>query len=165
MKVCTGCNQSLAFDQFAKRSQSPDGLQHKCKACNKVDNAKFRKEKPQYINDWRVGKNDVLLVINRRYQNKLGGGVYKITNNLTGQFYIGSTKALIRRRNEHLETYSTRNNANKPLFQDVLKYGKDNFTFEIIKQCPIEEARELEAKLIKKLQPHYNVKFKKKRGT
>ena len=160
MKVCTGCNKSLAINQFAKRSASPDGLQHKCKICNKSDNAKFREEKPEYINNWRVGKTDVLVAINRKYQSKWGSGVYKITNLLTNQFYIGSTKALLRRHNEHMEQFSSKNNSNKPLLRDILIYGRDNFVFEIIKKCPIKEARELEAKLIKELQPHYNIKWK-----
>ncbi len=160
MKNCIGCNKSLTSDQFSKRSASKDGLQDKCKVCNKADNAKFRKEKPEYINEWRVGKTDVLIAINRKYQSKWGSGVYKITNLLTNQIYIGSSKALLRRRNEHMEQFSSKNNTNKLLLQDILIYGRDNFIFEIIKQCPVKEARELEAKLIKKLQPHYNIKWK-----
>ena len=36
MKKCTGCKVEKPFDQFAKRSQSKDGLQAKCKDCNKL---------------------------------------------------------------------------------------------------------------------------------
>lgn len=34
-KRCTKCGQELTLDNFYRRSESPDGLQNNCKACQK----------------------------------------------------------------------------------------------------------------------------------
>lgn len=52
--------------------------------------------------------------------------IYKITNKLDGQVYIGQTvKALNKRRNEHFNC-----DKNTPLYAAIRKYGRENFTLE-----------------------------------
>ena len=85
-------------------------------------------------------------------------GVYRLTNTVTGDFYIGQSCDLERRRIEHFSriggTY-----AEHPLYSDMIRYGKDVFVFEIIAQVDDEiERSTMERNLIKSLQPKYNTK-------
>lgn len=61
-------------------------------------------------------------------------GVYKITNNITNKCYIGVSIHIEQRWKEHKN-----NKGSKKLYEDFLKYGLDNFSFEIIEECTEEE--------------------------
>ena len=62
-------------------------------------------------------------------------GIYKITNNINNKIYIGQSVNIERRWKDHLS-----NSSKKSLIHRAIeKYGKDNFTFEIIEECSIEE--------------------------
>lgn len=68
-------------------------------------------------------------------------GIYKITNKINGKYYIGQSVDTERRRQEHFKPYR-RNKApekDRPLYQDIKKYGKDNFKFEVIKECDVKD--------------------------
>ena len=41
MKKCTKCNQIKPFESFSKRKASKDGLQYKCKICDKKISAEW----------------------------------------------------------------------------------------------------------------------------
>lgn len=47
MKRCSACGETLAADQFSKRTRSADGLQGRCKACNSAFN-RARYADPEY---------------------------------------------------------------------------------------------------------------------
>lgn len=47
-KQCNECNEVKEVTEFSKRSKSKDGLQPKCKACNKKINDKYRSENKEY---------------------------------------------------------------------------------------------------------------------
>lgn len=68
--------------------------------------------------------------------------VYKLTNTVTGKFYIGSTYNLKARMKYH--RYSYDRNPNKELGTDIAKYGWDSFTVEILEECTRENVRERE---------------------
>jgi hypothetical protein len=54
IKECKCCRKTLPVEQFSKRKASPDGLQLKCKSCNKIDNEKFRKViNPEHHAKWQ----------------------------------------------------------------------------------------------------------------
>jgi group I intron endonuclease len=67
-------------------------------------------------------------------------GIYKITNPI-GQVYIGQSKNLQRRKNEHFS-----NKGKKPfrLNESMLKHGKENHKFEIIEECIIDLLKDRE---------------------
>ena len=60
--------------------------------------------------------------------------IYKITNLINGKIYIGQTNNPKRREREHfsLNPSILEGNKNKVLYNAMLKYGVQNFTFEII---------------------------------
>ena len=72
-------------------------------------------------------------------------GVYKITNNINGMEYCGQSVNCIRRWCNHKTTSSKR------LIDLAIKeFGKENFTFQIYKECLPEELDHYEKDFIKK---------------
>ena len=82
--------------------------------------------------------------------------VYKITNTVTGDFYIGSSKNVERRWKAHKEPSRWSNNPNIKLYQDMQKYGVDKFEFQILANVEPDQLKETEQQFIEKLQPIYN---------
>ena len=83
-------------------------------------------------------------------------GIYKITNTITGDFYIGSSKNVKKRWTEHKRKSMWKQNPNKQLYQDMQKYGVDKFVFEILAEVEADKLKETEQQFIEKLKPTYN---------
>lgn len=83
-------------------------------------------------------------------------GVYKIVNLVTGDFYVGSSKDIGLRWKQHWQSSVHRMHPNSKLYQDMEKYGKENFTVQIL--CPVskENLKQVEQELIEMLMPTYN---------
>ena len=83
-------------------------------------------------------------------------GIYKITNTITGDFYIGSSKNVNRRWACH-KCLSTWNECpNNPMYIDMKEYGVNKFEFEILAEVEPEKLKETEQKFIEKLKTTYN---------
>ena len=83
-------------------------------------------------------------------------GVYKITNTITGDFYIGSSNDVKRRWKEHKCTSRWNKCPNNPMYIDMRKYGVDKFEMQIIAEVEEEKLKETEQQFIEKLNPTYN---------
>ena len=83
-------------------------------------------------------------------------GVYKITNTITGDFYIGSSKDVKQRWSAHKCKSSCKRHSNNPMYLDMQKYGVDKFAFEILEEVETEQLKEAEQKFIELLKPTYN---------
>ena len=83
-------------------------------------------------------------------------GVYKITNTVTCDFYIGSSKNVKRRWANHKCPSSWNKQPNNPLYLDMKKYGVDKLDFQILAEVEPEQLKETEQQLIEKLHPTYN---------
>ena len=83
-------------------------------------------------------------------------GIYKITNTITGDFYIGSSKNVNERWASHKCTSTWKNYPNKQLYQDMQKYGLDKFEFQIIAEVEAKKLKEMEQQFIETLKPTYN---------
>ena len=83
-------------------------------------------------------------------------GIYKITNNITGDFYIGSSRNVKERFFRHRKRIQWKRFPNNPMYKDFQKYGLENFTFEMIVSVPEEALREKEQYYIELLKPTYN---------
>lgn len=81
-------------------------------------------------------------------------GIYRIKNIINEHCYIGQSRNIPRRFNQHLN-YSNQNR-DYPLYKAFRKYGVDNFVFEIIEECSVEELNDKERFWILKLKPEYN---------
>lgn len=58
-------------------------------------------------------------------------GIYEIKNNLNGKKYIGQSENCYGRWLAHKSDFQIGNN---PLYNDMRKYGIENFSFKIIKK-------------------------------
>ena len=83
-------------------------------------------------------------------------GVYKITNTITGDFYIGSSKNIKSRWADHKKPSMWKKYPNNPMYQDMMKYGVDKFDFQVIEEVEPEELKVAEQQFIEKLKPTYN---------
>ena len=83
-------------------------------------------------------------------------GIYKITNTVTGDFYIGSSKDIKKRWAAHKCPSRWKQYKNNPMYLDMQEYGKDKFVFEILEVVEPEELKDAEQKFIETLKPIYN---------
>lgn len=67
-------------------------------------------------------------------------GIYKFENKINHHVYIGQSKNILQRYQDHLSRYkhprTTNSEYNSIFHQALRKYGIENFTFEIIEECP-----------------------------
>lgn len=66
-------------------------------------------------------------------------GIYKITNKINNLSYIGQSTQIEQRFREHKKSYNWYREKNKKLYKDILEYGINNFSFEILEECSIEK--------------------------
>lgn len=83
-------------------------------------------------------------------------GIYKITNTATGDFYIGSSKNINHRWENHKCQSTLNRYPNNPLYKDMQKYGIDKFSFQILEEAEIDSLKQKEQQFIEKLKPTYN---------
>jgi hypothetical protein len=85
---------------------------------------------------------------------------YEIKNNITGDCYAGmTTRKLIKRINQHEKLHSKKGSSNSVnrtlMYVDFEKYGIDNFSVRILKQCKTK-LELLEYEKEKRLEPQYS---------
>ena len=83
-------------------------------------------------------------------------GVYKITNTITGDSYIGSSKNIKSRWTDHKKPSTWKRFSNNPMYQDMQKYGIDKFEFQILEEVEPEHLKEKEQQFIETLKPTQN---------
>lgn len=83
-------------------------------------------------------------------------GVYKITNTVTNDCYIGSSKDIKSRWICHKCPSRWNRYPNNPMYLDMQKYGADKFVFEILAEVEADKSKETEQKFIETLKPTYN---------
>lgn len=66
-------------------------------------------------------------------------GIYKITNKITNKCYIGQSIHIEERFKEHLWR-----SHNSSIHQAIMDEGLDNFTFEVLEECPQSKLNERE---------------------
>ena len=91
-------------------------------------------------------------------------GIYKITNKENKLCYIGQAKKIRERWREHMKCgLGIDTPANNKLYQAMKKEGIDNFTFEMLEECTIENLDEKEAFYIN-LYNSYDYGYNSNRG-
>ena len=82
--------------------------------------------------------------------------VYKIVNEVTGDFYVGSSNDVKRRWREHKRPSEWHRQPNNQLYQNMQKYGVDKFRFQILVPVMPEYLHQVEQEYIDMLKPTYN---------
>jgi len=85
--------------------------------------------------------------------------VYKLTNKINGKTYLGSTGNAKKRLNFYFDKGSLLTKK-IPIYMALLKYGHENFSFEIIKYCNPKEAVNLEQTYLDNYDFDYNINAK-----
>ena len=80
-------------------------------------------------------------------------GIYKITNKINNKIYIGQSNDIKRRKNEHR---CIKHETNKSLKKAYIKYGLENFEFQVLEECKLEELNDKEKYWVELLKPQYN---------
>lgn len=83
-------------------------------------------------------------------------GIYKITNNINGNSYIGQSVNIEKRWRSHRYCSSLNNeSSNYPLYRAIRKYSLENFSFEVLEECLVSQLDEREVYWI----AYYNTFF------
>lgn len=86
--------------------------------------------------------------------DKKTSGIYKISNKITGDFYIGSSKNIEKRWANHKCMSEWTQCSGMRLYKDMSQYGLENFSFEVIEETT--SLHEREQYWIEQLGPSYN---------
>ncbi len=78
-------------------------------------------------------------------------GIYEIKNRINNKSYVGSSCNINRRLYEHRSDLIEGVHHNKHLQQSWNKYGKEAFTFQLVKEYPIFQLLDAEAYWIRRL--------------
>lgn len=77
--------------------------------------------------------------------DKVITGVYKITNNETGQVYVGQARDMRSRWRDHAKCgLDIDRPSTSKFYKNMLEYGLENFTFELQEKCSAEKLNERE---------------------
>lgn len=90
-------------------------------------------------------------------------GIYKITNKINGDSYYGSSVNIKKRWDKHIYDLKNGKHHNIKLQRAWVKYGEDNFIFEIIEECGKEDILIVEQRYLN-LKPKYNIGLKSSGG-
>ena len=85
-------------------------------------------------------------------------GVYKILCLVNGKFYIGSSKNIRIRWYEHWDERKRAKTKNQMMYDDMRKYGKENFRIYVIYEG--DDYKHIEKVVTYNLQPEYNIRNK-----
>ena len=83
-------------------------------------------------------------------------GIYRITNTITGDFYIGSSKNVKLRWMQHKRPSVWKKYPNSQLYKDMKKFGVDKFELQLLEEVEPDSLKEIEQQFIEKLKPTYN---------
>lgn len=84
--------------------------------------------------------------------------VYKVVNEVTNDFYIGSSKDVKQRWTAHKAPSVWKRHPKSSLYHDMQKYGLDKFRFQILAPVMPEYLTQVEQEFIDMLHPTYNNK-------
>lgn len=160
MKQCNKCGKFKETTQFSKRAKSKDGLQGRCKACNKVDNKYFRTEiNPEHHAKWQSqNRARAAYHVSKWRKGDKAGIVYALINP-EKQVYVGQTKTYLSvRMIEHKVKYrryleNKITNIHPLLFESFKKYGIENHKVKILfsdDNIGKKELKQIEKEYIKK---------------
>lgn len=77
-------------------------------------------------------------------------GIYKIENKINNKIYVGQSSFIEKRWYQHKSNYLNPT-YNSALYKAMNKYGIENFSFEVIEECSLEQLDEKEKYWIQKL--------------
>jgi group I intron endonuclease len=89
--------------------------------------------------------------------NKNKSGIYKWTNKLTNDIYIGQSIDLSKRFIRYFNLSYLRNRGTLAINRALIKYGFSSFQLEILEYCDIADLNKREQYYLDTLKPRYNI--------
>lgn len=89
-------------------------------------------------------------------ENKNKSGIYKWTNKITNDIYVGQSIDLAKRFIKYFNLSYLKNRETLVISRALIKYGYSNFSLEILEYCDIANLTEREQYYMDKLNPKYN---------
>jgi group I intron endonuclease len=89
-------------------------------------------------------------------ENKNKSGIYKWTNKITNDIYVGQSIDLAKRFMKYFNLSYLKNRETLVISRALIKYGYSNFSLEILEYCDIANLTEREQYYMDKLNPRYN---------
>ena len=83
-------------------------------------------------------------------------GVYLLICKINNKKYVGSSTDISGRLSTHFGR-ECKLYPYKPLYEDIIKYGRDNFSWEILEECDREKLHEKEQYWYDIIRPEYNL--------
>jgi len=128
MKRCWKCKTEKNLTDFYKNRCQVDGHENMCKKCKTAYHKKKGYDNWEYKTTKWNGRGDY--------------GVYKITNTITQEVYIG--KGWLKER-EYDHFYKLKqDNHDNPYFQKSYTKNPDSWKFEVLENCNLNEGLILE---------------------
>lgn len=90
-------------------------------------------------------------------------GIYCFRNLINQKVYIGQAVDIERRYKQHLQNINNLNHQ-EALYVALRKYGLDNFSFEILQQCSVEQLSELEVYYISQYNAYFDGGYNETKG-
>lgn len=75
-------------------------------------------------------------LVARLMGKKVVTGIYKLTNLIDGKVYVGQARDIGERWSEHIKKGIGIDTNNQILYLAMRKVGPENFSFEILEECP-----------------------------
>ena len=88
--------------------------------------------------------------------NKNKSGIYKWTNKITNDIYVGQSINLAKRFMNYFNLSYLKNRENLVISRALIKYGYSNFSLDILEYCDIKILTEREQYYMDRLNPKYN---------
>jgi len=115
--------------------------------------------------------NEINLNVEKRLLNDItlkNRGIYKIINKINGKYYVGSSKDVKHRWDDHIRELRKNNHYNDYLQKAWNKYGEQSFDFQFIESVKEEELLLIEQKYldisVKEQNKCYNLNFEASGG-
>jgi group I intron endonuclease len=86
-------------------------------------------------------------------------GIYKITNEITGKFYVGSSIDIDQRFLDHRRDLNNKTHVNIILQRSWEKHGEKAFSIAILEECSPEKCFEREQYYLDTLQPYKSIGY------
>jgi len=90
-------------------------------------------------------------------KQKIFSGIYQIRNLVNDHSYVGQSANLKRRETRHFSELRNDKHDNIYLQRAFNKYGEENFKFEILLYCEIDQLTYYEQNFVNILNPEYNI--------
>jgi group I intron endonuclease len=137
--------------------------------CSKLNNKLFISIRTYTTlsNNFSINSNDINFV--KKYEdfyllkkdilteNKEKSGIYKLTNKLTNEIYIGQSSDISKRFKNYFNMSYIRSKNTFKISRALIKYGYSNFSLTILEYCDKSDLLKREQYYFDKLNPQYNI--------